>query len=140
MSLLLTLNRFQTLFWCFYCWLWASKCELIVYGNSNLALRKNLPFKINFESFWKFWKIQGRVYKAKTLLIQSCRSNFFCPRGNQGPIQDVEQDTLTICKLYLVEGKDGDQFARIFSIDEKNISLTCSKTNYKNIFTTDWEA
>ena len=25
-SLLLTLNRFHTLFWCFHCWLWASKC------------------------------------------------------------------------------------------------------------------
>ena len=22
--LLLTLNRFHTLFWCFYCWLWAN--------------------------------------------------------------------------------------------------------------------
>ena len=27
-SLLLTLNRFQTLFWCFRCWLWTSKCTL----------------------------------------------------------------------------------------------------------------
>ena len=23
-----TLNRFHTLFWCFYCWLWKSKCRL----------------------------------------------------------------------------------------------------------------
>ena len=27
-SLLLTLNRFHTLFWCVYCWLWTSKCQL----------------------------------------------------------------------------------------------------------------
>ena len=27
-SLLLTLNRFHTLLWYFYCWLWASKCQL----------------------------------------------------------------------------------------------------------------
>ena len=27
-SLLLTLNRFQTLLWCFRCWLWTSKCTL----------------------------------------------------------------------------------------------------------------
>ena len=26
-SLLLTLNRLQTLFWCFHCWLWMSKCR-----------------------------------------------------------------------------------------------------------------
>ena len=25
---LLTLNRFHTLFWCCYCWLWTSKCRL----------------------------------------------------------------------------------------------------------------
>ena len=27
-SLLLTLNRFHTLFWCFHYWLWTSKCQL----------------------------------------------------------------------------------------------------------------
>ena len=26
--LLLTLNRFYNLFWCFHCWFWASKCQL----------------------------------------------------------------------------------------------------------------
>ena len=28
MSLLLTLNIFHILFWCFHCWLWTSKCRL----------------------------------------------------------------------------------------------------------------
>ena len=28
MSLLLTLNKFHKLFWCFHCWLWSSKCQL----------------------------------------------------------------------------------------------------------------
>ena len=27
-SLLLTLNRLHTLFWCFFCWLWTNKCRL----------------------------------------------------------------------------------------------------------------
>ena len=27
-SLLLTLKKFYTLFWCFYCWLWTMKCRL----------------------------------------------------------------------------------------------------------------
>ena len=27
-SLLLTLNRFRILFWCFHCWHWTSKCRL----------------------------------------------------------------------------------------------------------------
>ena len=27
-SLLLTLNKFHTLFWCFLCWLWTSNCRL----------------------------------------------------------------------------------------------------------------
>ena len=27
-SLLLTLSRFHTLFWCFHCWLWTNKCQL----------------------------------------------------------------------------------------------------------------
>ena len=29
MPLLLILNRFQTLFWCFHCWFWTSMCWLI---------------------------------------------------------------------------------------------------------------
>ena len=29
MSLLLTLNRFHTLCWCFHSWLWTSKCQLV---------------------------------------------------------------------------------------------------------------
>ena len=28
MSLSSTLNRFNTLFWCFYCWFWTSQCQL----------------------------------------------------------------------------------------------------------------
>ena len=29
-SLLLTLNKFHTLLWCSYCWLWANKCQLVL--------------------------------------------------------------------------------------------------------------
>ena len=29
LSLLLTLNRLHTLFWCFHCWVWTSKCQLL---------------------------------------------------------------------------------------------------------------
>ena len=29
MSLLLILNKFNTMFWCFHCWLWTNKCWLV---------------------------------------------------------------------------------------------------------------
>ena len=29
LSLLLSLNRLHTLFWCFHCWVWTSKCQLL---------------------------------------------------------------------------------------------------------------
>ena len=33
--LLLQLNRFHKLFWCFYCWLWLSKCQM---GSNELEV------------------------------------------------------------------------------------------------------
>ena len=37
-SLLLTMNRFHTLLWCFHCWLWTNKCWV---GHSINVLMKN---------------------------------------------------------------------------------------------------
>ena len=43
--LLLTLNIFPALFYCFYLWLWASKCEL---GNKMFSKKKkkHMPFSV----------------------------------------------------------------------------------------------
>ena len=38
------LNRFHTLFWCFYCWLWTSKCRL---GASCMNSKDGY-----FQTFW----------------------------------------------------------------------------------------
>ena len=35
MSLLLTLNRFHTLFWCFHSWLWTNQCQLGCYNKRS---------------------------------------------------------------------------------------------------------
>ena len=49
MSLLLTLKRFHILFWCFHCWLSASKCRLGVwqapkYASDEFLSRHKLKF------------------------------------------------------------------------------------------------
>ena len=51
MSLLLTMNRFHTLFWFFYCWLWTSKYRLGIYllipisfFGSTFSLRYSLRY------------------------------------------------------------------------------------------------
>ena len=48
-SLLLTLNKFHTLFWCFHCWLWISKCWLGSTLPINMSSRTDSSLKsINF--------------------------------------------------------------------------------------------
>ena len=42
--LLLTLNKFHTLFWCFHCWLWTSKCLL---GKQAFFTRYTNRFSLN---------------------------------------------------------------------------------------------
>ena len=53
-SLLITLNRFYTLFWCFYCWLWTSKCRLGLVSKhwSCVFLLENPCF--TFRERWRF--------------------------------------------------------------------------------------
>ena len=46
-SLYLTLNRFHTLFWCFYCWLWTSKCRLSYICNCNQNVSVLWPYNIS---------------------------------------------------------------------------------------------
>ena len=61
MSLLLTLNRFHTLFWCFHCWPWINKCYLV----SNI-----LPF---FFNFFSHNSPKSFVNHSKSLLIKCLR-------------------------------------------------------------------
>ena len=42
MSLLLTLNRFDTLSWCSNCWRWTSKCRLRQHSRSDFPETKKL--------------------------------------------------------------------------------------------------
>ena len=41
----ITLNRFHTLFWCFHCWLWTSKCRL---GSSQKVSSRNFWVTVDF--------------------------------------------------------------------------------------------
>ena len=41
----ITLNRFHTLFWCFHCWLWTSKCRL---GPSQKVSSRNFWGTVDF--------------------------------------------------------------------------------------------
>ena len=59
-SLSLTLNRFSTLFWCFHCWLWASKYRLrndvfLVFLLLLLSLKALMNFLLLFIIFTCFY-------------------------------------------------------------------------------------
>ena len=43
------MSRFQTLFWCFYCWLWISKCQLDhnAFWGTEKSCQNKLEPKIN---------------------------------------------------------------------------------------------
>ena len=53
MTLLLSLKRFQTLFWCLYCWLWTCKCRLRCLP---LCRKETLPWLLLKCSIWNFKK------------------------------------------------------------------------------------
>ena len=42
-SLLLSLNRIHTLFWCYHCWLWISNCRLGCRMKSNWNKKEGVP-------------------------------------------------------------------------------------------------
>ena len=54
---LLTLNRFHTLFWCFHCWLWTSKCPLGRSCTVTSVKPDNLVL-----SFFVVWLVYALVY------------------------------------------------------------------------------
>ena len=56
MCLLLPLNKFHTLFWCFHCWLWTSKCRLV----RKLALKITLiiHYTSRFTAAVYLWLLQ----------------------------------------------------------------------------------
>ena len=55
LSLLLSLNRYHTLFWCFYCWLWASNVN-----NRNTRTMYNICSKLTIEklSLWNLFSAE----------------------------------------------------------------------------------
>ena len=70
--LLLTLNRFHTLFWCFQCWIWTRKCRL---GSCYLS---SLIMVNQFEDllFGQLW-FSGWIYFANRY-FRGFSSNYFC--------------------------------------------------------------
>ena len=73
-SLLLTLNRFHTFFWCFYCWTWTSNCLLSMYLIVNRKLinhtnmERTLPKKgtgsASFEHSLMYSQFAAFVYRC----------------------------------------------------------------------------
>ena len=57
-SLLLTCNRFYTLFCCFHCWLWTSKCQLgcmVITSNAMVMVMVMVMVYANGYYFSIFW-------------------------------------------------------------------------------------
>ena len=78
-SLLLTLNKFQTLFFCLYCYLWAILHILPVSLSKNYICNVNILLNLNkfhtllYCLFWYFWTISHTVQEC---LLQTW--NKFC--------------------------------------------------------------
>ena len=63
-SLLLTLNIFHSLFRCFYCWFWTSKCRL---GKVSYRSGRN---RVDFRSsYMKAWNIIKKRYQHRCSLV-----------------------------------------------------------------------
>ena len=66
-SLLLTLNIFYTMFWCFYCWLWTCNCwHVIVNEWYDVCLTQQATF-----NKWQHKLLENFSYKLKCF-------EFFC--------------------------------------------------------------
>ena len=64
-DLLLTLNRFHTLFWCFHCWIWTCKCQLGIISES-LPVFPRVPKTI----YEKMFEMCQYVSLVATILYQ----------------------------------------------------------------------
>ena len=80
-SLLLTLKRFHTLFWCFYWWHWTCKCRLsriffewlitfLLNNTGHCSWEINTNFSVlilNFDCVWHSWKLL--IHTKPTLTV-----------------------------------------------------------------------
>ena len=53
LTLLLTLNRFHTFFWCFCCWFWTSKCRLGLAKFAKTHVGRKSWMKRRHKAAWK---------------------------------------------------------------------------------------
>ena len=88
-SLMLTLNILNTLFYCFYCWLWTGKCRLGIYAKTLISEVCNLygnllviflTFANSTWSIKSFSKTEALILYLSTclLLIKMCSFKFWC--------------------------------------------------------------
>ena len=69
-SLLLILNKFYTLFWCFHCWLWTSKCWLgKICGLENYLSLSHFMYimDVSFLNIWSFCNFTGPLEGLRLL-------------------------------------------------------------------------
>ena len=59
MSLLLTLNEYHTMFWCFYCWQWTRMCRLGCYTFIMIY---------NIATLYQHYKQEVRIWKISWIL------------------------------------------------------------------------
>ena len=77
-SLLLTLNIFHTLSYCFYCWLWAGKCRLGYIWSPLIRLAQT---KVHYKIFTRFEKKRLTSLKSsnyKNLFLQHTAISTTC--------------------------------------------------------------
>ena len=73
---MLTLNRFNTLFWCFRCWLWTSKCRVGCYKGLNVSLQFHPS---------RHFLVQSNYGYTRTLCEIRCRSDFDLEQVSKKP-------------------------------------------------------
>ena len=81
-SLLLTLNIFHTLLYCFYCWLWAVKCPLCLFL-PRLGVFSQLKFTCatsaieTLEKMWNMFKVNNKNTRDVVLVFLLLTLNMF---------------------------------------------------------------
>ena len=79
-SLLLTLNKFHPLFWCFYCWLKTTKCQVgwwVTIGQWQLLLSRIFFFNLDFMIHYKTLTFYFYQFSSKNeITLQSAKLIF----------------------------------------------------------------
>ena len=83
-QLLLALDRFHTLFWCFHCWLWIIKCRLA--SSQKAAFIKKFLNSSRFFLLNNAFPLIGKALELKTLItgvqFTSCTRGLFHKNSN----------------------------------------------------------